>query len=89
MPGDVGADAVRVTTVTFVEAADRRLLSRTVGLLIITHIRFHSLTAPVETSRLVEPRKVDVIGGLVDAHTFECRVSESAAGVLPVLDVAH
>ena len=89
MPGDVGAHAVRVTTVTFVEAADRGLLSRTVGLLVITHIRFHSLTAHVETSRLVVSGKVDVIGGLVDAHTFECWVSESTAGVLPVLDVAH
>ena len=81
MPGDVGAHAVRVTTVTFVEAADRRLLSRTVGLLVITHIRFHSLTAHVETSRLVVSGKVDVLGGLVDAHTFEYWVSESTAGV--------
>ena len=33
--------------------------------------------------------EVDVIGGLVDAHTFECWVPESAAGVLAVLHVAH
>lgn len=37
----------------------------------------------------VSAGEVDVIGGLVDAHTFECWVSESAAGVLAVLDVAH
>lgn len=33
-----------------------------------------------ETARL-RHREVDVIGGLVDAHAFECWVSESAAGV--------
>ena len=33
--------------------------------------------------------EVDVGSGLIDAHTFECWVPESTAGVLAVLDVAH